>query len=107
MVKRDRQVSANTRLGRSTDTIYPEWTDRTVGLRDQRLVYPGWRRGAAVPDRISRRWPVSFHTLDVVVLNTDRPAQGLKRGDLGAVVDVYSPDAMEVEFVTASGRTQA
>jgi hypothetical protein len=50
---------------------------------------------------------VSFRTLDVVVLNTDLPAQGLKRGDLGAVVDVYSPDALEVEFVTASGRTQA
>jgi hypothetical protein len=50
---------------------------------------------------------VSFHTLDVVVLNRDLPAQGLRRGDLGAVVDVYSPDALEVEFVTASGRTQA
>jgi hypothetical protein len=50
---------------------------------------------------------VSFHTLDVVVLTTDLPAQGLKRGDLGAVVDVYSPDAIDVEFVTASGRTQA
>ncbi len=50
---------------------------------------------------------MSFHALDVVVLNTDLPAQGLKRGDLGAVVDVYSPDAIEVEFVTASGRTQA
>ena len=50
---------------------------------------------------------MSFHALDVVVLNTDLPAQGLNRGDLGAVVDVYSPDAIEVEFVTASGRTQA
>ena len=50
---------------------------------------------------------MSFHILDVVVLNTDLPAQGLKRGDLGAVVDVYSADAIEVEFVTASGRTQA
>lgn len=50
---------------------------------------------------------MSFHTLDVVVLNTDLPAQGLKRGDLGAVVDVYAPDAIEVEFVTASGRTKA
>jgi hypothetical protein len=45
--------------------------------------------------------------LDVVVLNNDLPAHGLKRGDLGAVVEVYSPDAVEVEFVTASGRTQA
>jgi hypothetical protein len=62
---------------------------------------------AAIRDRISGRWLVSFHALDVVVLNTDLPAQGLKRGDLGAVVDVYSPDAIEVEFVTASGRTQA
>jgi hypothetical protein len=50
---------------------------------------------------------VTFRTLDVVVLNTDLPVQGLKRGDLGAVVDVHPPDAIEVEFVTASGRTQA
>lgn len=50
---------------------------------------------------------MSFHPLDVVVLNTDLPAHGLKRGDLGAVVDIYGPDAIEVEFVTASGRTEA
>ena len=50
---------------------------------------------------------MSFHPLDVVVLNTDLPAQGLKRGDLGAVVDLYGTDAIEVEFVTASGRTKA
>jgi Domain of unknown function (DUF4926) len=50
---------------------------------------------------------VSFHPLDVVVLNTDLPAQGLKRGDLGALVDIYGPDSIEVEFVTASGRTEA
>jgi hypothetical protein len=45
--------------------------------------------------------------LGVVVLDTDLPAQGLKRGDLGAVVDVRSSDVIDVEFVTASGRTQA
>lgn len=50
---------------------------------------------------------MSFHAFDVAVLNTDLPGQGLKRSDLGAVVDVDSPDAIEVEFVTASGRTQA
>ena len=50
---------------------------------------------------------MTLHTLDVVVLNKDLPAHGLKRGDLGAVVEVYSPDEVEVEFVTASGRTQA
>lgn len=50
---------------------------------------------------------MTLRLLDVVVLNTDLPAQGLKRGDLGAVVDLLSSDEIEVEFVTASGRTQA
>ena len=45
--------------------------------------------------------------LDVVVLERDVPAQGLCRGDLGAVVEVYGPDEVAVEFVAASGRTQA
>jgi len=50
---------------------------------------------------------VTFRPLDVVVLNTDLPVHGLKRGDLGTVVDVRWSDAIEVEFVAASGRTQA
>ena len=50
---------------------------------------------------------MTLQALDVVVLTHDLPDHGLKRGDLGAVVDVYAADAMEVEFVTASGRTQA
>lgn len=50
---------------------------------------------------------MTLRPLDVVVLKEDRPAEGLKRGDLGTVVEVYSPTAIEVEFVTASGRTQA
>lgn len=50
---------------------------------------------------------MNFRPLDVVVLKTDQPEHGLKRGDLGAIVDIYSPDAIEVEFVTASGRTKA
>lgn len=45
--------------------------------------------------------------LDVVALQHDVPAHGLRRGDLGAVVAVYGPDAIAVEFVAASGRTQA
>jgi hypothetical protein len=47
------------------------------------------------------------HLLDVVVLTRDLPAQGLRRGDLGAVVDLRGPEAIVVEFVAASGRTQA
>lgn len=50
---------------------------------------------------------MTLRNLDVVVLNEDLPSHGLKRGDLGTIVEVYSPDAVEVEFVTASGRTQA
>jgi hypothetical protein len=48
-----------------------------------------------------------FHEFDTVVLKIDMPSHGLKTGDVGAVVQVYSKDAVEVEFVAASGRTQA
>ncbi|MCY7305155.1 MAG: DUF4926 domain-containing protein [Rhodoferax sp.] len=48
-----------------------------------------------------------FKLLDAVALTHDIPAAGLRRGDVGAVVEVYVPDSMEVEFVAASGRTQA
>ena len=48
-----------------------------------------------------------FNVLDTVVLTRDTPDAGLRRGDLGAIVEVYGPDALEVEFVAASGRTQA
>lgn len=45
--------------------------------------------------------------LDTVVLNKDLPDLGLRHGDIGAVVEVYEPDGLEVEFVTGSGKTQA
>jgi hypothetical protein len=48
-----------------------------------------------------------FKELETVVLNRDLPEQGLRRGDLGAVVQVYEPDGLEVEFVSASGKTEA
>ena len=48
-----------------------------------------------------------FHKLDTVVLLRDLPDAGLRSGDLGAIVMVYADEAVEVEFVTASGRTQA
>ena len=50
---------------------------------------------------------MTFRELDTVVLTRDRPDAGLKAGDLGAVVHVHAPGDLEVEFVTASGRTQA
>ena len=50
---------------------------------------------------------MKFNEFDTVVLGREIPAQGLRKGDLGEVVQVYESDALEVEFVTASGRTQA
>jgi len=50
---------------------------------------------------------MKLHNLDTVVLQRDLPEHGLRQGDLGAVVQVYEPDGLEVEFVRASGRTQA
>ena len=50
---------------------------------------------------------MTFAPLDTVVLERDMPEHGLCRGDLGAVVEVYEPDGLEVEFVRASGRTEA
>ena len=47
------------------------------------------------------------HVLDPVILARDLDSHGLRRGDLGAVVEVYEPDGLEVEFVTAYGRTAA
>ena len=48
-----------------------------------------------------------YALLDTVALTHDIPAAGLRRGDLGAIVEIHAPEALEVEFVAASGRTQA
>ena len=50
---------------------------------------------------------MKFRLLDTVVLTRDHEEFGLRRGDVGAVVEVYQPDRFEVEFVTASGKTEA
>jgi len=50
---------------------------------------------------------MTYKILDTVVLRSDQPERGLQKGDLGAVVHVYEPDGSEVEFVTASGKTEA
>jgi hypothetical protein len=50
---------------------------------------------------------MTYSVLDTVVLARDFPEHGLKRGDLGAIVEIYEADGLEVEFVTASGRTGA
>ncbi len=45
---------------------------------------------------------------DRAVLNVDVPSEGLKAGDIGTVVHVYTDaKAFEVEFVTLDGHTAA
>ena len=50
---------------------------------------------------------MTYQLLDTVVLDRDLPQHGLRKGDLGAVVEIYDTEAVEVEFVLASGKTQA
>jgi len=50
---------------------------------------------------------MNFTLLETVVPNRDLPAHGLRAGDLGAVVEVYADNGVEVEFVRASGQTKA
>jgi hypothetical protein len=50
---------------------------------------------------------MKFKILDTVVLDRDLPERALRKGDLGVIVEIYKPDGLEVEFVTASGRTEA
>ena len=49
---------------------------------------------------------MTFQELDTVVLRRDLPKYKLRRGDLGAIVMSHR-SAFDVEFVRASGRTQA
>jgi hypothetical protein len=50
---------------------------------------------------------MTIRELDTVVLDRDLPEHGLRRGDVGAVVFVHSSERFDVEFVRASGQTQA
>ena len=46
--------------------------------------------------------------LDLAALLTDRPALGLRRGDVGTVVHIYNGGNLyEVEFINAKGDTVA
>lgn len=48
-----------------------------------------------------------FMLLDTVVLTRDLPENGLRAGDLGAVVECLGDAHYMIEFVRASGATQA
>lgn len=44
---------------------------------------------------------------DVIALTEDLSPHGLVRGQVGTIVEQYSPDAFEIEFVDNSGHTYA
>ncbi|GFP28822.1 DUF4926 domain-containing protein, partial [Candidatus Hakubella thermalkaliphila] len=66
------------------------------------------RRHAEIGNHCPRRLrQMKFKLLETVVLTKDLKQYGLKRGDLGAIVEIYGSHNYEVEFVTADGHTQA
>ena len=50
---------------------------------------------------------MAFSELEMVVLTRRVPEHGLMPGDLGTIVQMFDDGVAEVEFVTASGMTQA
>ena len=48
-----------------------------------------------------------MHLLDVVALTEDIPDHGLRRGQVGTIVEILGPNAFEVEFADNEGRTYA
>jgi len=48
-----------------------------------------------------------MHLLDVVALTKDIPDHGLRRGQVGTIVEILEPDVFEVEFADNEGRTYA
>ena len=48
-----------------------------------------------------------MHLLDVVALTEDIPDNGLRRGQVGTIVEILGPGVFEVEFADNDGRTYA
>ena len=49
----------------------------------------------------------AINRLDVVALTEDLPERGLRRGQVGTVVESLDPDVFEVEFSDGQGRAYA
>jgi hypothetical protein len=85
----------------------PHRSGRAHGDGRFRLDGAHGRGSCAIRHGIPGEQTMRFRLLDTVVLDRDLPERGLHKGDLGAMVQTYEPDGLEVEFVTASGRTEA
>ena len=95
-------ASANLELG----LAYSGRTSRRIRHGRDRVDHPNGRGLSATGDCLAEV-SLMFNVLDTVVLTRDIPDSGLRRGDLGAIVEVYGANAFEAEFVAAPGRTQA
>jgi hypothetical protein len=49
----------------------------------------------------------AFQLFATVVLTEDLPARGLRRGQVGTIVELLAPGVFEVEFSDNEGRTYA
>jgi Domain of unknown function (DUF4926) len=49
----------------------------------------------------------NMHLLDVVALTEDIPEKGLRRGQVGTIVEVLGPEVFEIEFSDEEGRAYA
>jgi hypothetical protein len=49
----------------------------------------------------------NFKLLDVVALLKDQPRIGLRRGQVGTIVEIYKSGRYEVEFADSQGKTFA
>ncbi len=70
--------------------------------RHKTCPYEDEKRGIFSGERI-----INIIELESVILMHDMPEKGLQAGDIGTVVQVYFGDEVEVEFVRATGETQA
>lgn len=86
---------------REVHTTGPDGLDL---IADPTARFPG---SAARPGLPCEVIVMKLKMLDPVVLERDLPDHGLRPGDLGTVVEVHEPDGIEVEFLTASGDTEA
>ena len=50
---------------------------------------------------------MKFELFERVILGHDLPEENLRAGDVGVVVELYGDEGLEVEFISASGDTQA
>jgi hypothetical protein len=61
----------------------------------------------AVVEHEGGKMTTDIQLLDVVALTEDRPDRGLRRGQVGTVVELLAPNVFEVEFSDDQGRSYA